>query len=96
MFTPEQLQKIAEVLTAKHLNACPSCGRLKTFEIGQALVAFPLQHNPQLGLSLTGSFYPCVPLTCNYCGFVMFYNLVTLGLAEFFGLVPQKEVGTNG
>jgi hypothetical protein len=96
MFTPEQKQKIAETLTEKRLNACPSCGRLKTLEIGPALVAFPLQPNPQLGLSLTGSFYPCVPLTCSYCGFVMFYNAVTLGLAELLGLVVQKEVGTNG
>lgn len=96
MFTPEQIQKIAATLTEKKLNACPSCGRLKTLEIGQALVVFPLQHHPQLGINLTGQMYPCVPLTCGYCGYMLFYNAVTLGLAEALGLSITKEAAANG
>src|SRR5882762_8659555 len=101
MFTAEQKQKIAEVLTAKHLNACPSCGKLNTFGIGDALVMFPLQDSPQLGISLTGKSYPCIPLLCSYCGFTMFYNALTLGLGEVLGVIPTPtptptKAATNG
>src|SRR5437762_1253158 len=98
MFTQDQKQKMAEALTAKRLNACPSCGKLGTFAIGDALVMFPLQENPPIGMSLTGQSYPCIPLVCSYCGFTMFYNAFTLGLGELVGLIPSpaKAGATNG
>jgi hypothetical protein len=97
MFTQEQKQKIAEVLTAKKLSACPSCSKLGTFGIGEALVMFPLQENPKLGISLGGQSYPCVPVLCSYCGFILFYNAFTLGLGEFLGLTPSPtKAATNG
>jgi hypothetical protein len=97
MFTQEQKQKIAEVLNAKNLNACPSCGKLKTFGIGAALVMFPLQENPKLGTSLGGPSYPCVPVLCSYCGVMLFYNVFTLELGEIFGLTSSSaKAATNG
>jgi hypothetical protein len=96
MFTEEQKQKIGEALTAKRLNPCPSCGKLGTFLIGDALVMFPLQENP-LTMSLGGRSYPCIPLTCSYCGFSMFYNAFTLELAEVLGLTPASaKAETHG
>ena len=99
MFTLEQKKKIAEALNEKKLNACPSCGKVGTYTIGDAFVMFPLQEDPKKGISLTGSSYLCVPVLCSYCGFSLFYNVVTLGLAEFFGITATpaaKKVGTNG
>jgi hypothetical protein len=99
MFTQEQKNKIADVLNAKKLNACPSCGKLATFGIGDALVMFTLQENPGR-IALGGQSYPCIPLLCSYCGFMMFYNAYVLGLAEFLGVAPPiptaQEAGTNG
>ena len=97
MFTQDQKQKIAEVLTEKRLNACPSCSRLGTFGIGDALVMFPLQENPHIGMSLGGQSYPCIPLLCSYCGFTMFYNAFTLGLGEVLGLIQAPiKAASNG
>ena len=88
MFTEEQKKRIAEALGAKHLNPCPSCGRIGTWNVGDGIVAFPFQVKSLLGLTSTVQSYPCVPILCSFCGNTMFHNAFTLGVAELLGLTP--------
>lgn len=96
-FTAEQRQRIAQALNTKGLKPCPSCGKVGTFSIGDSLVRIVLQDDPKT-ISLGGRSYPCVPVLCSYCGYMLFYNVYTLGIAPLLGLEPgsAKEAGTNG
>ena len=35
--------------------------------------------------------FPYAVLVCPTCGYSMFFNLISLGLAEYFGLVADEE-----
>lgn len=96
MFTPDQRTKIAAALNSKNIKPCPSCGRVGTFVVGDALVVFPLQPNVSHGISVGGPSYPGIPVTCNYCGFMAFYNVFTLGLADDLGLKIPVAVQRPG
>jgi len=54
-FTPEQFQAIYQALSAKVIQACPSCGQAHKREIQQELFLIPGQTRPPLDPSRTYS-----------------------------------------
>lgn len=67
-----------------------SCGSGSSeHELIDGFILQPLEDDPT-ALSLGGRGLSLVALLCKRCGKVTYYNLITLGLADEFGIIPNK------
>ena len=82
---PEIAQRILAALTAKIpvFPPCWVCGN-KTWNLSDGWVVQVLQSDIGHPLAFGGPSMPCVAVTCNNCGHVVFMNLIALGLPDLF------------
>jgi hypothetical protein len=90
MFTPEQLQKIKEALEPKLVLACPSCGN-RNWSLPHGFVMFPIHQSATADMVIGGQNYPTIPITCNVCGNMLFFNVFMLGLADALGVKHTEQ-----
>lgn len=57
---------------------CPACGRTK-FVLASAYSPFQLQEEPKKVSVASTSLLPSIAVICSYCGYTMFFNLLSLG-----------------
>ncbi len=83
-------EKFFEEINAKWINKnCPMCGK-NHWNIDTSVVT-PLKVNENSGISIGGSIFPIVPITCSNCGNVVFVNPLVIGALDH-----DEEETSNG
>jgi hypothetical protein len=90
-FTDEQYQKIKEALSPKLTLPCPSCGN-RNWSLPIGFVMFPVLPHPTGDIVIGGQNYPTIPIICNICGNMQFFNVFMLGVADVLGVKRPEQV----
>jgi hypothetical protein len=75
---------LAEAIQARITNPCPLCAG-EQWEPSPQLVTLSLEAGPDSS-TRDGQRLACAMLTCTRCGNTHLLNVVTLGLADWFGV----------
>lgn len=74
-------EKLLSELNRKWVNkSCCMCGQSK-WNIDAQMVT-PMKFNENGGIQLGGNLIPLVPVTCTYCGNVLFVNPMVLDAVD--------------
>ena len=88
--TEAQQWAIVDALKSKmgeRRTNCPISGD-SNWQVQNKLANIPAADDPN-AIGLGDAAFPTAVLVCNTCGYTLFLNLYTLGIAEEFGLSPK-------
>lgn len=94
--TPEDIKLADEWLTGHWQNrACASCGRNDRWAI-QGTLAQIIQFSSPGNILVGGPtvVYPTLVIMCHFCGYMMTFNAITLGLVKRAEEKEEKQSGT--
>lgn len=79
MVAIERQQGVLQALEGKGvITQCPACGHRDLYPAAELLVRISaLKRTDEGGYEVAGEF-PCVPVLCKRCGFLMFFDTVIL------------------
>lgn len=93
----DQQEAIVDALKSKigeRRIECPISGD-SSWAVQNKLATIPATDDPTSG-GFGDSTFPTAVLVCNTCGFTLLLNLISLGLAEEFGLNPKVAADVSG
>ncbi len=85
--TQEQRDAVTKRLNDKaSVGACPAC-RAKNMVVQNLVTAIPASNIPMLQADRQ---FPAVVVLCQTCGYMMLFNIFSLGVADVFHIIEEK------
>lgn len=84
--TPEQDAAVKAHINKHFKGGCPICQSTAFFLNPHVSMV------PQIGQAVIQSGQPVITVSCQTCGYAMFFNVFYMGLGELFGLKTTEEL----